>query len=174
MIHSSWPSSTAGTCGFSTMCTLASAAESVIVMMKSVSAKPEQAEHEELAAPERQEPLEHRDRALPVRALGRHPAVDRQRAEQREQHQDERRERAEQPGGEERDARLVPEGGEVVDPGQAHDLPPGVRLVSGVLRGMRSGMTRSLVRTLEEPSRNRSRLRADSRSVLTPPSNRRR
>ena len=60
-----------------------------MVIRKSVAAKPEQDQDEELALPERQQPLQHRDRALAVRALPRHPAVDRQRAEQgqRDQHQ---------------------------------------------------------------------------------------
>ena len=40
VIHSSWPCRKSGTCGFSTTWALASAAERVIVMMKSVSAKP--------------------------------------------------------------------------------------------------------------------------------------
>ena len=54
--------------------------------------------------------------------------VDRQRAEQRQQHEDERRERREGAGGEERDAGLVAERREVVDARQAHDLPPGGRM----------------------------------------------
>ena len=40
MIHTCWPSRNAGTCGFSTTWALASAAERVMVMMKSVSANP--------------------------------------------------------------------------------------------------------------------------------------
>ena len=48
------------------------------------------------------------------------------RAEQREQHQDERGERRQRAGGEKRDAGLVGQRREVVDAGEAHDLPPGV------------------------------------------------
>ena len=40
VMASSWPCRTAGTCGFSTTWAAASAAESVMVMMKSVQAKP--------------------------------------------------------------------------------------------------------------------------------------
>ena len=40
VIATSWPCSSAGTFGFSTMCAVASAADSVIVIRKSVAAKP--------------------------------------------------------------------------------------------------------------------------------------
>jgi hypothetical protein len=99
--------------------------------------EPEEAEHEELAAPARQQPLEHGDRALPVRALGGDSAIDRECAEQGEQDKDQGRQRAEQARGEERDAWLVAEGGEVVDPGQAHDPPPRLRLIGEVTVGGR-------------------------------------
>ena len=91
-----WPCSKPATYGFSTTWAVASAADSVIVIRKSVAAKPEQHQHEELALPERQQPLQHRDRALAVRALLRHPAVDRQRAEQRHRDQHQGRHRREQ------------------------------------------------------------------------------
>ena len=84
----------------------------------------EQHQHEELALPPRQEPLQHRDRALAVGALGGDAAVDGEGAEQGQQDQQDGRDRRQHPGGEGRDARLVAEGGEVVHPGQAHDLPP--------------------------------------------------
>ena len=40
MIATAWPARNAGTFGFSTMCAVASAAERVIVIRKSVAAKP--------------------------------------------------------------------------------------------------------------------------------------
>ena len=86
--------------------------------------EPEQAQHERLAAPARQQLLEHRDAALAVRAVLGDAAVDRQRAEQRQQDEDERRDRRERAGGEEGDAGLIAERREVVDAGEAHDLPP--------------------------------------------------
>jgi hypothetical protein len=52
--------------------------------------KAEQDQDEQLAAPERQQPLQHGHRAMPVRALGRHPPVYRQHPEQREQHDQQR------------------------------------------------------------------------------------
>ena len=101
----------------------------------------EQGQHEQLALPERQQPLEHRDRALAVRALLGHPAVDRERAEQGQGDQHEGRDRGEQAGGERGDAGLVAERGEVVDTGQAHHLPPAMRL----LRPFRPGVGAELI-----------------------------
>ena len=86
--------------------------------------KPEQHQHERLAAPPRQQLFEHRDAALPVRTVPRHAPVDRQRAEQREEDQDERRDRREGAGGEKGDAGLVAERRKVVNARQAHHLPP--------------------------------------------------
>ena len=111
------------------MCAVASAAESVIVMMKSVATKPSRQRTKSFPCHRESRSLEHGDRALAVRALLRHAAVDRQRPEEREQHQDERRHRRERPGREEGDPRLVAERREVVDAGQTHDLPPGVLVV---------------------------------------------
>ena len=71
----------------------------------------EQGQHEELALPPRQEPFEHRDRTLTVRALRRHPAVNRQRAEEGEENEDHRREGREEPRRQRRDPRLIAEGG---------------------------------------------------------------
>ena len=82
-----------GANGFSTMWAVASAAERVIVMTKSVATKPSRHEHEQLALPPGQQALEHRDRAVAVRALAGDPPVHRQRAEEREQHQDQRGDR---------------------------------------------------------------------------------
>ena len=93
--------------------------------------KPEQTEDERFALPARQQLLEHRDAALAVGAGLRDAVVDRQRAEQRQQHQDEGGERGEETGGEKRDAGLISERGEVVDAGQAHHLPPGSLVVRG-------------------------------------------
>ena len=107
--------SSAGTNGFSMMCAVASAAESVMVMTKSVAANPSRHEDERLAAPARQPFFEHREAALAVRAERGDAVVDRQRAEQRQQHEHERRERREEAGGEERDAGLIAERREVVD-----------------------------------------------------------
>src|SRR4051794_18360511 len=91
--------------------------------------EPEQTENEGLAAPPWQQLLEHRDAALPVRAVLGHSPVDRQRAEERQENEDEGRDRREKTCGEKGDAWLVSEGGEVIDPGEAHDLPP-IRLVN--------------------------------------------
>jgi hypothetical protein len=93
----------------------------------------EQGQDEELASPPRQQPLQHGDRALAVRALGGDAAVDREGAEQGQQDQQDGRDRRQHPGGEGGDAWLVPEGGEVVHPGEAHDLPPGMLVVFGGL-----------------------------------------
>ena len=54
-----------------------------------------------------------------------------QRPEQGDQHQHEGRDRGERTGSERGDARLVAERGEVVDAGQAHDLPPRLHVVVG-------------------------------------------
>ena len=94
-------------------------------------------QHEELAAPEREQPFEHGDRPLAVGALGGHPAVDGERAEERHQDEHDRGDRGQGAGGEGRDARLVAEGREVVDTGQAHDLPPRVPFLGAVLPGVR-------------------------------------
>jgi len=114
----------------------------------------EQRQHEELALPPRQEPFEHRDRAIAVRALARHAPVHRQRAEQGDQHQHQRGERRERPGGQRRDPRLVAERGEVIDPGEAHHLPPGVRM-----RGVRLlvGGIHLLDLPLQQPAHERAR-----------------
>jgi hypothetical protein len=49
--------------------------------------KAEQHQHEELALPPGQQPLQHGDRPLTMRALGRDPAVDREGTEQGQQDQ---------------------------------------------------------------------------------------
>src|SRR5215207_855719 len=74
--------------------------------------------------------------------------VHRERAEEGHEHQDQGRHRGQGCGGERGDARLVPKGREVIDAGQAHDLPPGV-LVSALLRRVRT--LEVLRSTMEEP-----------------------
>ena len=86
--------------------------------------KPEKAEDDRLPAPPGQPIFEDRQAALAVRAQRRHAPVHRQRAEERESDEDNRREWREIAGREERDARLVAQGREVVDASEAHDLPP--------------------------------------------------
>jgi len=112
----------------------------------------EQDQDEQLALPPRQEPLQHRDRALTMGALGGDTAVDREGAEQGQQDQQDGRHRRQDAGGQGSDARLVAEGGEVVHPGEAHHLPPGVLVALGGL-GVRA---RQLVglggESLQEPA----------------------
>ena len=113
--------------------------------------EPQQAEHQRLAAPPRQQLLEHRDAPLPVGAVLRHAPVDRQRAEERQQHQDERRDRRQHPRRQRRDARLVAERREIVDAGQAHDLVPGMGMVLGhLLLLVEAGWLRGL--PLQQPA----------------------
>ena len=119
----------------------------------------EQAQDEGLAFPARQQLLEHRDAAPAVRAGFRDPVVDRQRAEQGEEDDEERGERREEIGREEGDARLIPERGKIVDPREAHDLPPR-RLVPrrillrcrAVLRRARPGTGASPACSVQTPS----------------------
>ena len=61
----------------------------------------EQDEDEELAPPPGQQALQHGDGALAPGALPGHPAVDRQRPQEGQQHQHQRRHRGQDPGGEE-------------------------------------------------------------------------
>src|SRR3954463_12577755 len=92
----------------------------------------EQAEDEELARPPAQEVFEHRDGALTMRALPRDAAVDREGTAEGQEDQDERGDGREGARGEGGDAGLIPQGGEVVDAGKAHNLPPRMFVV-GVL-----------------------------------------
>ena len=89
----------------------------------------QQDQHQQFAAPARQQLLEDRDAALSVRAEHRHAVVHRERAEEREQDQNEGGERRDDSGGKKCDARLVAERREVVHARQAHHLPP--RLTGG-------------------------------------------
>ena len=88
--------------------------------------KAQKDKHEYFAAPTREEVFEHRYAALPVRTGGRHPVVDGQRREQRHEYQNQGRDGRENARSEKRDAGLVTECGEVVDPGQTHHPPPRV------------------------------------------------
>ena len=89
----------------------------------------EEHQDEDLARPSGQQMLQHGDRSLAVRRLAGHIPVDRQRTEQGQRDEDDGRERRERPGGEGGDTRLVAERREVVDAGEAHDLPPRIGLV---------------------------------------------
>ena len=101
---------------------------------KSCGDEADQDQHQQLAGPETQQPLQHTDAAVAVRAFLGHPAVHRQRPEQRDDHQHQRGERRQRPGGQRRDARLIPQRRKVVHPGQAHHLPPRMGLVPGLHR----------------------------------------
>jgi hypothetical protein len=91
--------------------------------------EPQQREDEQLANPPWEEPLEHRDRALPgVRALC-HLRVDGKHASESHRDQHERGDRREHARREERDRRLVTEGREVVDAGQPDHPGPSVLAV---------------------------------------------
>ena len=92
----------------------------------------EEAQDQRLTTPSRQQFLEDLDAALAVRTELGDAAIHRQRAEECQQDQHERRQRRQHSGGEKRDAWLVAEGRKVIDPRQAHDLPPG-RLVCCVV-----------------------------------------
>ena len=64
-------------------------------------------------------------------ALGGDAAVDREGAEQGQEDEQDGRDGRQHPGGEGGDAGLVAEGGEVVHPGEAHDLPPWMLVALG-------------------------------------------
>lgn len=91
--------------------------------------EPEQDEHEELPGPPRQQAFQHLDRTRPVEALLCNPSIHRQGTQKSQGDQHDGRDRRQQTGREGRDGRLVPEGGEIVNPGQAHHPPPGMRLL---------------------------------------------
>ena len=93
--------------------------------------KAQQDQDEQLSAPARHEPLKHRDGALAPVALARHAPVDGQSAQQGDGDEHEGRERRNHTRGERGDRRLVSQGGEIVDAGQAHHLPPGVLFLMG-------------------------------------------
>ena len=119
-----------------------SAADRVIVMMKSVKANPRRTRTAILPRQRGKEALQHLDRALAVRALLRHLRVDGVGHEEGHEHEKERGQRGEGPRGQGGDPGLIAEGREVVDAGQADHLPPGVLMM---VRARARG------RTLEEP-----------------------
>ena len=88
--------------------------------------KPEQHQHQRFALPARQKVLEQGDRSLPGKAAPSHLCVDRQRAKQRDQHENDGRNRRHGARRQQGDARLVAERGKVVDASQPDDFPPGM------------------------------------------------
>ena len=80
--------------GLAIRCSAASAAERVLVMTKSVAANPSRTRTRILPGQPRHQPGQHADRALAVERLAGHVAVDRQGAEQGDQHEHDRGERA--------------------------------------------------------------------------------
>ena len=118
------PPSALLTSGFSTRCAEASAADRVIVMTKPVATKPRRRRTSSLPG---QYDSSRSSIDIEPSPCGLSPATRRyigRAAEQRDEDQDEGRDGGECTRGEGRDARLVAEGGEVVDAGQAHDPPP--------------------------------------------------
>ncbi|SFV24380.1 hypothetical protein SAMN04487966_110139 [Micrococcus terreus] len=114
--------------------------------------KAQQDQDQQLAAPVGQQPLQHRDRALSMGGLPRHPAVHGQSGTQGDQHQHERGHRREQPGCQSRDGRLVAQRGEVVEAGQAHHLPPRMPLVRVRARtGPRAARSRLILHGIGQP-----------------------
>ncbi len=86
----------------------------------------EEREDEEFATPLREEAFEHGDAALAVwTGLG-DACVEGQRSKEGDEDQNQGGEGGEHAGGEEGDAGLIAEGGEVVDACEAHDCPPGM------------------------------------------------
>ena len=142
----SWPTSERPN-GFSVIWAAASEAEMVIVTTKAVSTKL-------ISTRTRILPCHHeRSRSsieIDPSPWGLSAATRRymDRAEEGHEHQDQGRHRGEGRGGERGDARLVAEGREVIDAGQAHHLPPGV-LVGSLLRRVRTLQIFGL--SVEEP-----------------------
>lgn len=98
----------------------------------------QQGQDEQLALPEGQQPFQHRDRTLAVRALLGHPPVDGQGAREGDDHEHDGGDGRQQTGREGGDAGLVAEGREVVDTGEAHDPVPGLPLLHRLLLGLRA------------------------------------
>ena len=139
VIRTFLPWNASGVYGFSIRCTDASAADRVIVTSHDVTTKPSTTSTKTLPRQNGQQPLEHGHRALPVRALDGHPPVHRQHAEQREGDDQQGRDGRQGAGGEGGDAGQVGQRREVVDAGQAHHLPPGLRGVRVLVGGQRAG-----------------------------------
>ena len=137
VMRTSRPCKKEGTSGFSTTWTAASAAERVIVTSQPVATKPRR--HSTSTLPFQNEsnlssieiePCPWGLSSATRLYIGKRP-------EERQEHYEEGGDGRERPGRERRDARDVAEGGEVVHPREAHDLPPGVLLASALL-GLRS------------------------------------
>ena len=105
-------------------CTAASAAESVLVITKSVAAKPSSTSTRNLPVQPCSKRLQHGDRTLPVRRLAGHVPVHGQRTEERHSDQHDRRKRRQQPGRIEGNGRLIPERAEIIHARQAHHPQP--------------------------------------------------
>ena len=110
-----------------------------MVTMKSVATKPRRTRTKSLPCHQGSNRSSMAIEPFATRAFAGDAPVDREGPEQGQQHQDERGERREDAGRQRRDPRLVAEGGEVVDPGQTHDLPPGMLVVGvvGLVRPLR-------------------------------------
>jgi hypothetical protein len=91
----------------------------------------DQHEDDELGTPALEHPLDHADRPDPVWRLASHVAVDRQGAEERDEHEHQRRQRSECAGPLEGDRGLVAQGAEVINSAQAHDQQP--RIVAVIM-----------------------------------------
>src|SRR5215213_1953565 len=122
-----------GTSGFSTTWTAASAAERVIVTNHPVATKPKR--HSTSTLPFQKESnlssIEMEPCPLGLSSatclyIGSAP-------KKGQEHYQERGDGRERPGRKRRDTRYIPKGREVVHPGKAHDLPPGVLLASAFL-----------------------------------------
>src|ERR1700721_2214062 len=89
-------------------------------------------QYKRLTRPAREQLLQHRNAALPVRTGSRNPVVHRQRCKQSHQDQNQRWDRRKHAGAQERDPGLVAEGGEIIPPGEAHHAPPGMSVLSAL------------------------------------------
>jgi hypothetical protein len=89
--------------------------------------EPEQDQHENLAGPAGEQVLQHRDRPLAGVGAAGDLDINREGADQGDEDEDGRGERREGAGGQERDAGLVAEGGEVVHASEPDHAPPRVR-----------------------------------------------
>ncbi len=119
-----WSPSTCSRNGFSIACLAGVGAGQRHRDDKVRGREAEQQQHERLALPAREKILEQRDRTLTGIAAPGHLRIDRQRAQQRHQHENDGRNRRHGARRQQRDARLVAERGKVVDPGQPDDFPP--------------------------------------------------
>src|SRR5215210_4952249 len=111
----------------------------------------QETQHEDLALPKREQPLEHRDRALPMWTFGGDPPVHRQRSEQRQEHYKQGSQGRESPSGYGGDARLIAKRREIVNPGQARNSPPGL-LANLVLFLLLVGPFSTFDLTFEQPT----------------------